>query len=150
MLASDALSHDLEVYLVPPHVGRLFNDQGSLNIDIGGATALLESNSLVDAVGPHQAERGHDALPSGLVLEEALVGSVVVYVSHHVVQNDHHQVEVPGKSFQLAGVSDHELGPFDVVYLAVWLDEVLADRVDVVNHHKLDLLLLYTGCQVDE
>lgn len=42
------------------------------------------------------------------------------------------------------------LGPFDVVDRTVWLNEVLTDSLDVVNHDQLDLIIFHSGGQVDE
>ena len=101
MLTTQSLRHDFEVKFVSAHVRRLFNDDGAFDVDVGGATALLESNPVVDAVGPVEAERGNDALSAILVLKETFVGTVVVHVCDDVVEDNDDHIEVPSKPFQL-------------------------------------------------
>lgn len=74
----------------------------------------------------------------------------MVDVGDNIVQNHDDEVEVPGEALQLLGVFLDVLGPLDVVDLPVWLDEVLADGLNVVNHDQLDLVIFDSRSQVDE
>ena len=44
----------------------------------------------------------------------------------------------------------HELGSFKVVDLTVWLDEVFADSMDVIDNHEFVLLLIGSCRQIYE
>ena len=146
MLTTQSLRHNFKVEFVSAHVRRLFNDYSALDVYVGGATALLESNSVVDAVGPVEAEGGNDALPTILVLKETFVSTVVVHICDDVVEDNDDHIEVPSKSLELLRVLVDEEGSLDIVDLAILLDEVFTDGMDVVDDNQLQLLLISSSC----
>ena len=150
VLAADTLSHDLELQLVPAHVGGLFNDHDAFDVDVGSSASFLQCQALIDAVRPVEAERWDNALTARPILKESFVCPIVTDVGDDVVEDDDDQFEVPGQPLQLLRVLVHELRPLDVVNRAVLLDEVLAHGVNVVNDDEFDLLLVDPGRQVDE
>ena len=89
-------------------------------------------------------------MTSRSVLKEPLVRSIVIHIGDHVVQNDDDEVEVPRQSLQLLTVSVDKLGSLNVIDCAILLDEVLADRVDIVDDYESDLLLLDPSSEVNE
>ena len=100
VLTDQTLSNDIKVNFALAHVGALLNDHRTLNFDVARAF-LLQTNALVDAVGPLKAQAWNTALATISVLEEALVSSVLIDVSHDIVEDNDHQVEVVGKSLEL-------------------------------------------------
>ena len=89
-------------------------------------------------------------LSTGSVLKEALISTIVIDVSHDIVEDHDDEFEVPGQSLQLLRVPVHKLSSFDVVDCAILFDEILADRMDVVNDHKFYRLFVNPGGQVYE
>ena len=74
----------------------------------------------------------------------------MVHIGDDVVEDNDDHIEVPGKSLELLRVLVDEEGSLDVVNLAILLDEVLADSVDVVDNYQLQLLLVSSGSKVQE
>jgi len=133
VLSPETLSQNLKVDFVLPHVGTFLDHHASFGIHID--PLALQPDSLVDAIGPDEAKAGHDALASGFVLKEAFVGAIMADISDHVVEDDYNQPKLISEFLELLWMLVQEGRPLDVVHLVVCFDEIVAHRVDVVNHH---------------
>ena len=101
MLATDALRHNLKILLIAAHISRFLDHDGAFDLRMGCRVPFLQSDSLIDAVGPVEAERWHNTLTARLVLKEALLRTVVINIGYHIVEDDDDQAEIPCESFQL-------------------------------------------------
>ena len=109
VLASETCGDDLEIKFATAHVAGLLNHDATLDVYIRASSFLLQSYSLVDAIGPVDSQTGDDALTSASVFKEPLVSAIVAYICHDVVHDDDHEVEVPGELLEELCVSQHEL-----------------------------------------
>ncbi len=56
MVTSNTLGYNFEILLVSAHIGRLFNDNSSFDIDVGACIFLFECDSLIDAIAPVETQ----------------------------------------------------------------------------------------------
>ena len=111
---------------------------------------LLEAYSLVYAVAPQKPQTRLHRI--SLLLEKApgWVTLVSIHIGGNVIKDQNYQIVLVGYLLQIFGVLQQKIRPLDEINLTVSLYEVVPDRLDVVNNHKLDPFILYSLCQVYE
>ena len=79
---------NLELYIRLPHKTRLLNTDRASDI-CSVASPLLQSDSFVDAVAPHEAQARHHILALTSVTHEPSILRLI-HFRNDVVQNNHH------------------------------------------------------------